>query len=320
MGRLVAICGWLAWHAGRPFGRAPSVRRAVPAVLAALLVVLAFVPIVLPMLDPQPEDATVGNIRDGEVQEADGWVRLTGEIVPLPGRPVDEPGRYALLVDAANQLDAVVLRSSAPTRHEEATVVTGHVQPAAVVLPEEEVPFEATLFGAPPAVVPDRIVELDAAAQPERVTWWPLAIPPLLLAAVLVVGGRAGYPLFRPIVEVDVLTSPLAPGERLPGVWGGRLGPNRRDLGDPGAVLFVVRPGPKGNVLTAQPLPDEGGPAPAPVPIGGGSTVGRIGDVHTIRETVPALRVRAEDVDATFLFAKRGERDRVASLIAVERG
>jgi hypothetical protein len=103
-------------------------------------------------------------------------------------------------------------------------------------------------------------------------------------------------------------------------VWAGRLGPHTRELADPGAVLFVVRPGPKGNVLTAQPLPDEGGPAPAPVTIGGDWTSGRIGEVHTIRETVPAVILRAEGVDAICLFPKRGERDRVAALVATDRG
>ena len=288
-------------------------------VVAALLVVLGAVPIVLPMLDAQPQDATVAEVRDGEVDEPSGWVRLDGEVVPLPDSPVEAPGRYGLLVDAADQLDAIVVRSDRAIRHLEETIVTGHVEAAAAPMEEDEIPFEATLFGAPPTVVADRIVELDAAAKPERQVSWPLAIPPWLLAAALVLGGRAGYPLFRPTTEVDVLTTPLAPGERVTGVWAGRLGPHTRDLADPGAVLFVVRPGPKGNVLTAQPLPDEGGPAPTPVPIAGDGASGRIGEVHTIRETVPALILRADGVDATCLFPKRGERDRVAALVATER-
>jgi hypothetical protein len=77
--------------------------------------------------------------------------------------------------------------------------------------------------------------------------------------------------------------------------------------------------GPKGNLLTAQPLPDDGGVAPPPVTIGGGWTSGRIGDVHAVRETVPALIIRSELVDATFLFARTAERDRVAALIAIDR-
>jgi hypothetical protein len=55
------------------------------------------------------------------------------------------------------------------------------------------------------------------------------------------------------------------------------------------------------------------------VTIGGGWTVGRVGDVHALTETVPALIIRSELVDATFLFARTAERDRVAALVSVER-
>jgi hypothetical protein len=112
----------------------------------------------------------------------------------------------------------------------------------------------------------------------------------------------------------------LGPGERLPAAYGGQVGPNERPLADPGAALLLVRRGPRGNLLTAQPLADDGGVAPAPVTIGGSWTTGRIGDVYTVRETIPALVVRSELVNATFLFARTAERDRVAALVAVERG
>jgi hypothetical protein len=151
------------------------------------------------------------------------------------------------------------------------------------------------------------------------VVLWPLSILPLLLAAMLVIGSRVGYPVFRTTSEIDVLTGPLGPGERLPAAYGGRIGPNVRDLADPGGALLLVRRGPKGNLLTAQPLADDGGVAPAPVTIGGSWTSGRIGYVYTVSETVAALLIRSELVDATFLFARRAERDRVAALITVER-
>lgn len=288
-------------------------------IVAAILVLLAAAPIVVPMLEPQPEDATVGQIAGGAVDEPSGWVRLRGRIVRLTDTPLEGPGRFALLVDAEDPLDAIVVRSEGAIREVELTTVTGHVEAGAPVVDPKALPLEATVFGAPPQIVDDRIVRLDTTATPVRVTPWPLAIPPLLLAAVLITGARSGYPVFTPTSEVDVLSSPLGPGERIPGAWGGRLGPHLRDLGDPGAALFVVRPGPKGNILTAQPLPDAGGPAPPPVPIGGGWSRGRTGDVHTISETVPALTVRGEQLDATLLFAKRAERDRVAALIGLER-
>ncbi len=317
-GRALGICGWLAWQVRGPFGRRSGRRRAAPYVLAGLLVLLGALPIAVPMLDPQPQDVTVQDIIDNLVTEANGWVRLRGEVVPLPESPTGETGEYALLVDEADTLQAIVLTADKQPDAAESTMGTGHVVSAIALV--DEVPFEATVFGTPPQVVNHLIVELDGVAKAERATWWPLSILPLVLAVLLVIGARIGYPIFRPTTEVDVLSTPLGPGERLPAAWGGRLGSNERDLGDPGAALLVVRPGPKGNVLMAQPLPDDDVPAPQPVSIGGGWTSGRVGYVYTATESVPALIVRAEIVDATFLFARTGERDRVAALVAVERG
>ncbi|HEX2883938.1 MAG TPA: hypothetical protein VHQ42_05135 [Candidatus Limnocylindria bacterium] len=232
MGRFLALCGWLAWQVGRPFRVGPLRRLgSAPVVaVAAILAVLAAAPLVLPFLDPQPEDALVQQIFDGRVADPEGWVRLHGRVVP----------------------------------------------------------------------------------------WW-LSLVPAILAVMLAIGARVGYPLFRPSVEVDVLSAPLTVGERIPAAYGGRVGPNVRDLADPGGALFVMRRAPTGDVLTAQPLPDDGGVAPQPVTVGGSWTSGRIGYVFTVTETVPALRLRTELVDATFLFARTTERDRVASMVTVER-
>lgn len=316
MGRLLAICGWLAWQVRRPLRQLGT---ALPIAVAVLLVIVAALPIVIPQLDPQPQDATVQEVVDGAVTEPAGWIRLQAHvIVPLSEAPTDERGRYGLLVDETDELRAIVLRSEQPITADESTAVTGHLAEATVVV-EEDLPIEATVAGTPPTIVPDRLLELDPTPKPVRVVLWPLSIPPLLLAAMLVVGSRVGYPVFRPTSEIDVLTGPLGPGERLPAAYGGRIGPNIRALADPGGALLLVRRGPKGNLLTAQPLADDGGVAPAPVTIGGSWTSGRIGYVYTVSETVAALLIRSELVDATFLFARRAERDRVAALITVER-
>jgi hypothetical protein len=203
----------------------------------------------------------------------------------------------------------------------ESATVTGRLAPATVATEavQAQLPIEATVFGTPPQIVPDRIVTLDAVATPQRMVPWWLSILPALLAVMLVIGARVGYPLFRRTSEVDVLTAPLSVGERIPAAYGGRLGPNVRDLADPGGALFVMRRGPTGEVLTAQPLPDDGGVAPQPVTIGGSWTSARIGYVFTVNETVPALELRSELVDATFLFARTTERDRVAAIVTVER-
>jgi len=314
VGRILAVCGWLAWRAGRPMG-GPG--RALVVVLGGALLILAAVPIVVPLLDPQPQTAGVQEIFDGAITEPEGWVRLHGRVVPLDEPPTPDPqGPFALLVDAETPLRSIVVVTDAEADAD--TVVTGHLAPATVTV-EEELPIEATVAGTPPRVVPDRVLLADPVAHPERTIVWPLAIPPAVLGILLLIGVRTGYPVFRPTKEVDVLAGPLNPGERLPAAYGGRIGPNRSDLADPDAALLLVRRGPRGNLLTAQPLPEGGGVAPAPVTIGGGWTSGRLGYVFTVTESVPALAVRSELVDATFLFARVAERDRVAALITVER-
>jgi hypothetical protein len=320
MGRLLAICGWLAWQAGRPFRFGPMRRLGQAPVigLAILLLVLAAVPVVLPQLDPQPQDVTIQEIIDGDVVEPTGWVRLRGRVVPLEDSPTGDRGRFALLVDEADTLRSIVVRSDEPMAAEPSATLTGHLAAVPVVV-EEALPIEATVAGTPPQIVADQVVDLDGTPKPVRVVLWPISVLPALLAALLLVGARVGYPIFRPATEIDVLSGPLGPGERLPAAYGGRIGPNERELADPGGVLLLVRRGDSGNLLTAQPLADDGGTAPAPVTIGGSWTGGRVGYVYTVSETVPALVIRSELVDATFLFARTAERDRVAALIAVDR-
>ena len=323
-GRFFAIAGWLAWAVARPFRSTPLRRApgAPAAALAIILLLLAAVPIVIPQLDPQPVDVAVDDILSGAVTEPGTWVRLTGRAYGLAEPPTDGEGSYALFVDETQRLRAIVVRGTTPVETDPGEVVTGFVTGRLVeanVIVDEELPIEATEAGTPPRIAPDRIVELDAVAKAPRGTWWPLSIVPALLAILLLIGSRTAYPVFRPTRIVAVLTAPLGPGERLPAAYGGRIGPNERDLADPGGVLLLVRRGPKGNLLTAQPLPDDGGVAPAPVTIGGGWTAGRVGDVHAVRETVPALIIRSELVDATFLFARTAERDRVAALVTVDR-
>jgi hypothetical protein len=320
MGQILALCGWLAWQVGRPFRATPLRRlgRAPVVSVAVVLLVLAAAPVVLPLLEPQPEDAVVQQIFDGTTTHPDGWLRLRGRVVPLTDSPIGRRGSFGLLVDADNELRAVVVEANSRIVASASTAVTGTLTPAEATV-EEELPVEATVAGTPPRIVPDRIVTLDAAPIPSRVVPWPLAIPPFLLAAILLVGARVGYPIFRLTSNIDVLARPLSPGERIPSAYGGRIGPNRAELADPAGALLLVRRGPQGNLLTAQPLTDGPGPAPQPVTIGGSWTNGRSGVVHTARETVAALHVRSELVDAIFLFARAAERDRVAALVSVER-
>ena len=320
MGRVLAVCGWVAWQTRRIFDgtRLSGASTRLAPGLAVALLLLAAVPIVPPFFVPQPDDVTVQEIFDGTVTRSDGWVRLRGRLTPLQASPTGLDGTYGLLVDAVNPLRAVVVESSDELEAQDSSTLTGILTPRGVFL-AEELPIEARVAGTPPRVVSDRVVVLDTAPAPIRSVPWLLAIPPILLAGVLLVGARVGYPIFRPASDIDVLASPLAPGERIPSAYGGRIGDNRAELAEPAGVLLLVRRGERGNLLTAQPLTEGGGPAPSPVTIGGSWTNGVIGTVLTVRETVAALHVRSELVDAIFLFARMAERDRVAALVAVDR-
>ena len=193
MGQLLAFCGWLAWQVGRPFRATPLRRlgRAPVRAIAFLLVVLAGVPIVTPLLDPQPEDVTVQQIFDGATTQPDGWLRLRGQITPLTESPTGLPGSYALLIDADNALRAVVVQSQEDLEAQASTAVTGTLTPRGTSV-EEELPIEARVAGTPPRVAPEAIVVLDAAPTATRSVMWPVAIPPILLAGLLVIGVRVG--------------------------------------------------------------------------------------------------------------------------------
>jgi hypothetical protein len=327
-GRLLAACGWLAWQIERRLGplRRLGGRRIV-AVLAGALAVGAVAVVAIGVAQDQPQEVTVEDIRTDAVTHPTRWVRLRGHTVPLAADPttVGEPNaNYGVLVDAENTLRAVVIQSDRPVPDAnfdaEPTVFTGHLFATTVREQEvqDELPIKATAFGTPPRIATDAIAVLDPTPFPERVIWWPLTVLLALLAGILALGAWAGYPVFRPTRELDVLARPLGPGERIPAAVGGRLGEHRIDLADPAEALLLAGRGTHGPVLTIQLMP-AGGPAPRPVSIGDGWTKARIGYLHVLGETVPALKVRAERANITLLFARRSERDRAASMVATDR-
>jgi hypothetical protein len=322
-GRFLAICGWLAWQIQRrvvvgPLRRAGG-RRGV-GVVAAIIAIVAFAPLVAGLAQDQPQDVTVEQLFADAVTHPERWVRLHGRSVPLAEDPTNlaqQAADYGLLVDAVNPLRAVVVEAGRTVADADSTTITGHLVGAAVVV-EEDLPIKATVFGTPPRIVANEIVRLDPSPFPPRVVWWPLTVVLLLLAGALALGARVGYPVFRVAREVDVLARPLGPGERIPAAVGGRLGDHRINLADPAEALLTGGRGARGSVLTIQLMP-AGGPAPPPISIGGAWTTARVGYVHVLGETVPALHIRAEQADATLLFARRSERDRAAAMVAIER-
>lgn len=340
IGRFLAVCGWLVWQIRRRLEPTPLRRLGTPRLVTGLAVVFILAgvaPVVAATIQAQPQDATVDDVRNGLIINPEGWVRLRSKVVvPLSESPTGEAGNWGLLVDAVDELRAIIIFGEQPIETQDGAAVTGHLQGAivevdtrgqgtALRVDAEEVglvPQEATVAGTSPRVIGNLIVVLDPQPLPERGVLWPLVLVPWGLAGALGIGLRVGYPVFRVTREVDVLTRPMAPGERIPAAVAGRVGERRYALHEPADAMLLCHIGPYGGgILTVQVMGAGGDPAPPPIQVGGGSgwTSGRIGYVYTVNEILPALAARSERVDATILFARVAERDRAAALVSVER-
>ncbi len=316
--RVLLIFGFLASIIERVFGIVPGrfLRGRRTWIVVALLVAAATIPIFASFGGSHPQDLNVSEILAGKVSRADGWVRVPGAIEPLPEIPSELAGSFYLLHDAKDPSLSIVLRTDERLQRFP-SVPTGHIEVAAVQVPGYASATDPKVVAGQPRVIPDRLLALDTKPAPQASINWPLVLLPLLLAGILFVGNRFGYPLYEETREVDVLAKPLAPGERLPVVIAGRVGEHEVPLHDPAEGLLLVTAGPRGPELAVQLLLGAGRHA-APVPVGDW-TAGTVGYVHTLRENVAALSIQAEHIDAIVMFASVAERDRAAGRVSIRR-
>lgn len=315
--RVLLIFGFLASIVERGLGVVPGriLRGRRTWIVVGLLVAASTIPIFASFGGSHPQDVNVSEILAGKVSRPDGWVRVPGTIEPLPDIPSELEGTFYLLHDAKDPSLSMVLR--ADSRLERfPDVPTGHLEIAAVQVPGYASATDPAA-GGQQRVIPDRLLALDTTLAPRASIAWPLVLLPLLLAAILFVGNRFGYPLYEETREVDVLARPLAPGERLPVVVAGRVGEHRVPLHDPAEGLLLVSAGARGPELAVQLLLGAGRHS-APVPVGDWTT-GTVGYVHTLREHVAALALQAEQIDAILMFASIAERDRAAGRVSIRR-
>ncbi len=315
--RILLVFGFLASIVERALGVVPGrvLRGHRTWIVIGLLVAAATIPIFASFGGSHPQELNVSEILAGKVSRADGWVRVPGTIEPLPGIPSEIEGNFYLLHDAKDASLAMVLRADERLQRFP-SVPTGHLEVAAVQVPGHASATDPSA-GKQPRVIPDRLLALDTKPAPQASIAWPLVLLPLLLAGILFVGNRFGYPLYEETREVDVLARPLAPGERLPVVIAGRVGEHRVPLHDPAEGLLLVSSGARGPELAVQLLLGAGRHG-APVPVGDW-TAGTVGYVHTLRERVAALAVQADQIDAIVMFASVAERDRAAGRVSIRR-
>ncbi|MDQ2935123.1 MAG: hypothetical protein M3R49_09155 [Chloroflexota bacterium] len=315
--RVLLIFGLLASIVERGLGFIPGriLRGRRTWIVVGLLIAAATIPIVASVNGVHPQEVTVGEILAGRVSQPDGWVRVPGTIESLHGIPSQIEGSFYLLHDAKDPSLSIVLRSD--TRLQRLPEVpTGHLEIAGVQVPGYASATDPAA-GSQRRVIPGQLLAIDAIPAPPASIAWPLVLLPLLLAGILFVGNRFGYPLYEETREIDVLATPLAPGERLPVVVAGRVGEHRLPLRDPVEGLLLVSAGSRGPELAVQLLLGAGRHV-APVAVGDW-TAGTVGYVHTMREHVAAIALQAEQIDAILMFASIAERDRAAGRVSIRR-
>ncbi len=315
--RVLLIFGFLASLVERALGFIPA--RILPGrrtwIVVGLLAAASLIPIFASFGGSHPQEVSVSDILAGKATRSDGWVRVPGTIEPLPGIASEIEGSFYLLHDAKDPSLSIVLRTDTRLQRFPA-VPTGHLEIVGVQVPGYASATDPAA-GRKPRVLPDQLLALDATPAPQAGIVWPLVLLALLLAGILFVGNRVGYPLYEETREVDILAKPLAPGERLPVVIGGKVGEHRVPLHDPVEGLLLVSAGTRGPELAVQLLLGAGRFA-APVAVGGW-TAGTVGYVHTLRENVAAIALQAEQIDAILMFATIAERDRAAGRVSIRR-
>ena len=184
--------------------RGPWVTRAVIAGLLAG----TLIPVLIIATTRTPTEVTFNDLKTGLLPPMTSWLRLEGELRPVPDdvEPASGDAAYVYtLSDPTNDRLAVSVESDAPLE-------TGHVQVTGRVSGAGSVPGTVSTIHA------------DVPTEPTRHDPWLLFALPAILAIPVVVGLRTGYPVVRGDPQAPYRAAPLRPDESLSARWSGRIG------------------------------------------------------------------------------------------------
>ena len=168
------------------------------------LVALSVIPIVLVITTPRPTDLTFEDMSRERIPSNTTWGRLVGEL-----RIVDTAsGPQYELRDPTHDSRYVIVNTEVPLPVGP-TMVTGTVSPRRATTGNV-----GTLTADVPAVPPV-----------DEPIW--LFLTPAVVAIVVTIGIRLGYPVLRRDRAAATGTEPLAGGESVPAQWSGRIGSAR---------------------------------------------------------------------------------------------
>jgi hypothetical protein len=234
-------------------------------------------------LTPTPMDISFADFRAGHYQSRESWLRLTGDLEPSD---VTTQGYIAyVLRDTADPSLAVTILTPTP-------LPTGHIDVTGQPLGGVRAPdtFEA--------------VYADVPAEPARHDPWLLVALPALIALVLTLGARVGYPVMRSESRAG-RGSPLAPGETLAACWSGQIGSDEVPMGQGRDARVGVTT--EGEIATLS-ITDPGGSRQIPVRRATPKVSGRACRLGGCR---PGLEVHATGSDIVFELDSAEDRDRL---------
>ena len=178
------------------------------AVMAGLLAGSLIPVVIVFALTRQPTEVTFADLKAGLLPPMTSWLRLEGELRPVPDdvQPASGDAAYVYtLNDPTNDRLAVSVESDAPLE-------TGHVQ----------VTGQVSGAGSVPGTV--STIHADVPTEPTRHDPWLLFALPAILAIPIVVGLRTGYPVVRGDPPAPYRIAPFRPDESVAARWSGRIG------------------------------------------------------------------------------------------------
>ena len=286
--RGLAVAGRLAASVRRAAGGSPRA----PTYVALALLLLTAIPIGLVATSKRPTDLSFDDMRLDRIPAMTSWGRLEGELRRTKSA---FGGLYELHDTARPDLYVIVISDAdLPDGH---AMVTGRVSPR----------FAATgNVGS---------IEADVPAVPrvDEPIW--LYLTPAVIALIIAIGIRAGYPVVRGDRRSDFFVAQTADGEQVPVHWSGRIGTETVERDDARQATVSIAPAVEATGMDDLTIMD------------GGSSTSRstrlrhhaaVREVRLCRVTgaQPGLELHPAASDIVLVFSDRAERDRfVARLL-----
>lgn len=283
--RALAIAGWSAETIRRLAGGS---RRA-PRFVALGLVILSAIPITAVAATQRPTDLTFEDMRQDRVPAMTSWGRLEGELRKTVTKfntlyelhDTKDPGLYVIVITDADL----------PEGH---TIVTGRVSPRRV----------------PTGNVGSIAADVPAVPRVDEPLW--LYLTPALIALIIALGLRVGYPVVRADRRSEFFVAQAADSEQVAVRWSGRIGREvvERAEARPGTV--TVSPAPDATEMDDLTIADTSG---------GDNRTTRLRRHAPVREvrlcrlsgSEPGLELHPAASDIVLEFSDRATRDRLVA-------